>query len=62
MKGGNAMRTFWIVLLTCGFVGGLVAGITSLHHRTHHHHSAFEDHIADVCVRAAARLGENEGS
>ena len=55
-------RRFWIVLLSIGTVGGFAAGFARLHHYGHDgcswhgdHHRQFEDHVADVCLRAAQR-------
>jgi hypothetical protein len=57
-------RRFWIVLLTLGTIGGFAAGFARLHYYRHHgygygwhgnHHQQFEDHVADVCLRAAER-------
>jgi hypothetical protein len=55
-------RRFWIVLLTLGTIGGFAAGLARLHHCRQHgygwhgeRHQQFEDHVADVCVRAAER-------
>lgn len=55
-------RTLWIVLLSLGTVGGFAAGFARLHHHRLHGYGwhgegrqRFEDHVADVCVRAAER-------
>jgi len=57
-------RRLWIVLLSIGTIGGFAAGFARMHHYRHHGHGwgwhgrdrqHFEDHIADVCVRAAER-------
>ena len=55
-------RTLWIVLLGIGTVGGFAAGFARLHHHRHHgygwhgeRHQQFENHVADICVRAAER-------
>lgn len=48
-------RKLVIALLALGTVGGFASGFRSM--RCHHQarRQAFEDHIADVCVRAAQR-------
>lgn len=56
-------HTILVVLLTSGLVGGLAVGLCSLHHRVHEGHprrAAFERHIADLCVQAAARAQQEE--
>jgi len=48
-------RKILLVLLGLGTIAGYASafGSHSRHHRTHR--AAFEEHVADLCVRAAAR-------
>lgn len=48
-------RKLVIALLALGTVGGFASGFRSM--RCHHQarREAFENHVADVCVRAAQR-------
>jgi hypothetical protein len=54
-------RAFLIVLFGLGTVGGFAHGFASLGHCASRHHGErrmeFEDHVADVCLRAAERRG-----
>lgn len=51
-------RKLLIAVLALGTVGGFASGFRSL--RCHHQsrRAAFENHVADVCVRAAERSQE----
>jgi hypothetical protein len=64
-------RRILIVLLGLGAIAGFAGGFMQLHHMRHHgygygpgweggpgwgRHSEFEDHVADVCARAAERV------
>ncbi|HET9957740.1 MAG TPA: hypothetical protein VFQ61_24750 [Polyangiaceae bacterium] len=61
---------FLMVLLGIGAVVGFTSGFVSLAHR--HHalgyrsgygpHAEFEDHVADICTRAAERVYRAKGS
>ena len=57
-------RTFLIVLLSLGAATGFAVGFHRLGNhgfRHGHRHAEFENHVADVCVRAAERtLAERE--
>lgn len=46
-------RKLAIVLLTLGAVGGYAAGFASLRCHSHARRQAFENHVAEVCVKAA---------
>jgi hypothetical protein len=50
-------RTILIVLLSLGAATGFAVGFHRLGHYGHrgHRHAEFENHVADVCVRAAER-------
>lgn len=54
-------RKLLIGALALGALGGFGAGFARLGARAHERHAhrraAFEDRVADVCVRAAARAG-----
>jgi hypothetical protein len=54
-------RAFLIVLFGLGTVGGFAHGFASLGRCANRHHGErrmeFEDHVADVCLRAAERRG-----
>ncbi len=47
-------RTVLAIFLVFGVVGGLASGFHGLHHY-HHDRAAFERHVAELCVDAAAR-------
>jgi hypothetical protein len=51
------MRKLVIVLLGLGTVAGFAAAFGRHHWRHHHghHRAAFEQRVADVCVRASER-------
>ena len=53
------MRKVAIVLLALGAVAGFASGFGHWHcwHNARAH--AYEDHVADVCTRAAARVYEH---
>jgi hypothetical protein len=53
-------RKALIALLALGTVGGYAAGFASMSCRAKHRRAAFEDHVADVCVRAAQRAEAGE--
>lgn len=48
-------RRALIALLSVGTVGGFGSGFASLKCRHHHRRAQFEQHVADLCVQAAAR-------
>jgi len=54
-------RAFLIVLFGLGTVGGFAHGFAGLGRCAARHHDErrmeFEDHVADVCLRAAERRG-----
>ncbi len=65
-------RRFWIVILAIGTVAGFAAGFARLHHYRHGgwgqcqhwghgRHAAFEQHVAEVCTQAAAKVYEKKG-
>lgn len=59
-------RAFLIFVFGLGTVGGFAHGFASLHGRAacggdrYDRRAAFEDHIAEVCTRAANRVNEEE--
>jgi hypothetical protein len=53
-------RKALIALLALGTVGGYAAGFASMSCRAKHRRAAFEDHVADVCVRAAQRAESSD--
>ena len=53
-------RAFLITFFSLGTIGGFASGFAHLgaHCASHHQRrAAFEDHVADVCTRAAHRAG-----
>ena len=48
-------RRILIVLLAIGTVAGFASGFAHLHQYRGEHWRKVEDHMADVCVRAAER-------
>lgn len=48
-------RKALIVVLAIGAVAGFASALFGCHHHAWDRHQAFEDHMADVCVRAAER-------
>lgn len=54
-------RTLLIVLLSLGAISGFALGFSHLHHFRHYGYGpgwgrdTYEEHIADLCVRAAER-------
>lgn len=54
-------RRLAIVLLTLGTIGGYASGFASLRCHSHARRQAFENHIADVCVRAAKQVETGQG-
>jgi hypothetical protein len=61
-------RAFLIFVFGLGTVGGFAHGFASLHGRgacgggRYDRRAAFEDHIAEVCTRAANRVNEEDRS
>lgn len=56
-------RAFYITVFSIGTIGGFASGFAHLgaHCATHHQRrAAFEDHVADVCTRAAQRADNAE--
>ncbi len=49
-------RKALILILAIGAVGGFASGFMGCHHRGMHERQAFDDHVADVCTRAAERV------
>jgi hypothetical protein len=50
------MRKIAIVLLAFGTVAGFASGFSHWHCMHNMREHAFEDHVADVCTRAAQRV------
>ena len=48
-------RKALIVVLALGAVAGFASGLYCCHYHSLERRQAFEDHIADVCTRAAER-------
>ena len=48
-------RKALIVVLALGAVAGFASGLYGCHYHSLERRQAFEDHIADVCTRAAER-------
>lgn len=53
-------RKALIALLALGTAGGYAAGFASMSCRAKHRRAAFEDHVADVCLRAVQRAESGE--
>lgn len=59
-------RAFLIFVFSLGTVGGFAHGFASLHGRgacgagRHDRRATFEDHVAEVCTRAANRVNEED--
>lgn len=50
------MRRYALIfVLALGAVGGFASGLYGCHYHAVERRQAFEDHIADVCTRAAER-------
>lgn len=49
-----------IFVLALGAVAGFASGLYGCHYHRLERHQAFEEHIADVCVRAAERSRNHE--
>ncbi len=52
-------RKALILILAMGAVGGFASGFMGCHHRGMDKRQAFEDHVADVCMRAAERAHDS---
>jgi hypothetical protein len=48
-------RKALILVLALGAIAGFASGLYGCHYHGVERHQAFEDHIADVCMRAAQR-------
>lgn len=48
-------RKALIVVLAVGAIAGFASGLFGCHHHAWERRQSFEDHMADVCVRAAER-------
>ena len=48
-------RKVLIFVLAMGAIGGFASGLYGCHYHDIERRRAFEDHIADVCTRAAER-------
>ncbi len=53
-------RRALIFVLALGAVAGFASGLYGCHYHRFERHQAFEEHIADVCVRAAERSRNHE--
>lgn len=51
--GSRVKRGLLIGLLSLGTIGGFASGIHSMRHHCQARREQFENHVADVCVRAA---------
>ena len=49
-----------MAVLAVGAIGGFASGFHSLHGSCHARHERFEDHVADVCVRAAKKADQQD--
>ncbi len=54
-------RKAWMLVLGLGAIAGFASGIFGCHYRSDRR-QAFEDHVADVCTRAAERSREHAPS
>jgi|JI10StandDraft_1071094.scaffolds.fasta_scaffold126004_2 hypothetical protein len=52
-RGGRLKRGLLIALFSIGTVGGFASGIHTMKRHCHGRRERFENHVADVCVRAA---------
>lgn len=59
-RGGRLKRGLLIALFSIGTVGGFASGIHSMKRHCHGRREKFENHVADICVRAAARQNESD--
>lgn len=48
-------RNALMFVLALGTVAGFASGLYGCHYHSLERHQAFEDHVADVCTRAAER-------
>ena len=48
-------RKALMFVLACGAIAGFASGLVQCHYHGTAQRQAFEDHVADVCTRAAAR-------
>jgi hypothetical protein len=53
-------RRILMAVLAVGSVAGFASGFHSMHHRWHARHERFEEHVADVCVRAAKNADKQQ--
>ena len=53
-------RKVLVGLLSLGAIGGFASGIASMRCHARMRRAAFEDRVADVCVRAAERAGRDD--
>lgn len=54
-RGSRLKRGLLIGLFSIGTIGGFASGMHSMRHHCQARRERFEDHVADVCVRAAHR-------
>ncbi len=52
-------RKALMFVLAVGAIGGFASGLFGCHYRGQERRQAFEDHVADVCTRAAERTRDH---
>ncbi|HTA92104.1 MAG TPA: hypothetical protein VK745_21135 [Polyangiaceae bacterium] len=55
-------RKALIFVLALGAVAGFASGLFGCHYRGMERRQAFEDHVADVCTRAAERVRDSRAA